>query len=150
MTTTTRCSSTRTLETATRPPEPRPSDSGPSISACDRSFFTVTVQVLLRVTVSSTEPCTGLQSRRSVGGALGWGVPSLIEQDRRADNSCPVVDDVLHVQQQSLLEGQVAAVHHDVLAAVVWLVPAGVAVRDPYHAEDQRPGRGGAQPARPV
>src|SRR4051794_15446655 len=70
MTTTTRCWSTRTSEIATRPPEPRPSDSGPSISVCDRSFFTVTVQVLLRVTVSSTEPWTGFQSRRSVAGAL--------------------------------------------------------------------------------
>ena len=44
----TECNST--VETVTRPPEPRPSDSGPSIRASDLALLTVTVQVLLRVT----------------------------------------------------------------------------------------------------
>ena len=71
MTTTTRCWSTSTVETLTRPPDPSSSDWAPAIRAVVLSAVTVTVKVLLRVTFSSTGPGTGCQSSRSVVGSTG-------------------------------------------------------------------------------
>ena len=71
MTTTTRCWSTSTVETLTRPPDPSSRDWAPVIRAVVLSAVTVTVKVLLRVTFSSTGPGTGCQSSRSVVGSTG-------------------------------------------------------------------------------
>ena len=80
MTTTTRCWSTSTVETVTRPAGPElqrlgSRRSGPSVL----SAVTVTVKVLLRVTFSSTGPGTGCQSSRSVVGSTG--PPVAVEDD---------------------------------------------------------------------
>ena len=71
MTTTTRCWSTSTVETVTRPPDPSSRVWAPLIRAAVLSAVTVTVKVLLRVTFSSTGPGTGRQSSRSVVGSTG-------------------------------------------------------------------------------
>ncbi len=73
-TTTTRCSSTSTVEMVLRLPAPSSSDCGPAMRAVLLSAVTVTVVRVLRVTVSSTDPGTGCQSRMSCVGVTS---PSL-------------------------------------------------------------------------
>ena len=62
----------------------------PSMTAVLLSAASVTVVEVLRVTVSSTEPSTGCQSRRSVSGTSG---PSVAEADSVGVDAVSVGDD---------------------------------------------------------
>ena len=95
-----------------RPPDPSSSDWGPSIRATWLSALTVTVNLLLRVTVSSTDPRTCLQSSRSVVGSTGPPV-SVGDVDGSVDSGDGVgsggVDDSDVVQAVSARPAALAA-----------------------------------------